>query len=299
VEVSVKKKLSNYGGQAVLEGVMMRGQKACAIAVRAPDQSILIENRPLGSLYQGLLAKIPFLRGILLLADALILGMRALSFSANVQADEDEQVEGATLVITLLTSLAAGIGLFFLLPAGIAHLFSRWLDLSSLANNLVEGLARLGLLVGYVWGIGFIPEIRRVYGYHGAEHKTINAFEAGANLDVDTVSRYSREHPRCGTAFLLTVVFFSIIIFSLIGPLPLIQRMVSRVLMVPLLAMLAYEYMKLTSRWIDSRWIRLLLAPNLALQRLTTHEPDLKMVEVAIAAFDAMRLQEDETASAD
>ena len=291
----MKNSLPNYGGQALIEGVMMRGQNVCAIAARAPDQSILIESQRLGQIYRSWLARIPFLRGLLILGDALILGMQALTFSVNVQADEDEKIEGAPMVFTLLLSLAAGIALFFLLPAGIAYLFEIVFGLHGIGISIVEGVVRLLLLIGYIWGIGFMPEIRRVYGYHGAEHKTINAFEAGAPLDVENVSRYSREHPRCGTAFLLTVVVFSIFIFSLLGPMPIHLRLLSRILLVPFLAMISYEYIRFTARFRKTSWVKAIIAPNLALQRLTTREPDEGMLEVAIAAFQAMREEEFDT----
>ena len=288
----MKDPLPNYGGQALVEGVMMRGQKVCAIATRAPDQSILIERQQLGQIYRSWLSRIPFLRGLLILGDALVLGMRALTFSANVQADEDEKIEGAPMVITLILSLSIVIALFFVLPAVIAYLFELAFGLNGLGISIVEGTVRLLLLIGYIWGIGLMPEIRRVYGYHGAEHKTINAFEAGAPLDVENVSQFSREHPRCGTAFLLTVVVFSIIIFSLLGPMPIHLRLLSRILLVPFLAMISYEYIRFTARFQNLSWIRAIIAPNLALQRLTTREPDAGMIEVAIAAFQAMRVEE-------
>ena len=289
----MKEELPFYGGQALVEGVMMRGQNVCAIAARAPDQSILIESQELGQVYRSWLARIPFFRGLLMLGDALVLGMRALTFSVNVQVEEEEEkIEGAPMVITLLFSLAIGIALFFLLPAGIAYLFEIAFGLSGVGISIVEGLVRLLILIGYIWGIGFMPEIRRVFGYHGAEHKTINAFEAGAPLDVESVSKFSREHPRCGTAFLLTVVVFSVLIFSLLGPMPILVRLLSRILLVPILAMLSYEYIRFTARFMHSSWIRTIIAPNLALQRLTTREPDPGMLEVAIKAFEAMRKEE-------
>ena len=271
---------------------MMRGQNICAIAARAPDESILVESQQLGKVYRSQLTRIPFLRGLLILWDALVLGMRALTFSVNLQADEDEKVEGVPMIITLLLSLAIGIGLFFVLPAGIAYLFEIAFNWSGIGISIIEGLVRLLLLVGYIWGIGFMPEIRRVFGYHGAEHKTINAFEAGDTMDVESVSKYSCEHPRCGTAFLLTVVVFSIFIFSLLGPMPILQRLLSRILLVPILAMISYEYIRFTGRFIHLSWVRAIIAPNLALQRLTTREPDHGMIEVALAAFNAMRKEE-------
>jgi len=281
-----------YGGQALIEGVMMRGTQVCAIAVRAPDQSITVEIEPLSSLYRSKFTKIPFLRGLLILWDALILGTRALTFSANVQAEEDERLEGSPLVLTLLASLAVGLGFFFLLPAGIAYIVEQLFYWNAWQSNFLEGLIRLGLLVGYIWAIAFMPDIRRVFGYHGAEHKTVNAFKAGESLDVESVMRFPREHPGCGTAFLLTVAVLSIMIFSALGPMPLVLRFVSRLLLAPVIASLAYEYIRLTSWMMRFSWARPLVMPNLWLQRLTTREPDPAMVEVAIAAFQAMHARE-------
>jgi uncharacterized protein YqhQ len=289
----VKDRLSTYGGQAVIEGVMMRGTQVCAVAVRSPDQSIVIETQPLGGIYQSGIAKIPFLRGLLKLWDALVLGMRALTFSANMQVDEEEQLEGGQMILTLILSLILGICLFFLLPAGAAYLVERFVHWGAFGSNLLEGLIRLSLLIGYIWAIGFLPDIRRVYGYHAAEHKTINAFEAGAELGVDIVKQFPREHPRCGTAFLLTVVAFSIFIFTAIGPQSLLERLATRVVFVPVLASLAYEYIRLTAKLMRFSWARPLVLPNLWLQRLTTREPDPQMIEVAIAAFNSMKLQEE------
>jgi uncharacterized protein YqhQ len=286
-------RLPMYGGQALIEGVMMRGSKACAIAVRNPENQIVLETRQLGSLYRSKLTKVPFIRGLFILWDALVLGMQGLTFSANIQVGEDEpKIEGASLTLSILLGLALGIGLFFLLPAGVAYLFEHYVHVPNWTTNLIEGLIRLGLLIGYIWGIGFIPDIRRVFGYHGAEHKTINAFEAGSELTPEQVQVYSREHPRCGTAFLLTVVVFSILLFSLIGPLSLWMRLGTRILLIPVLAMLAYEYIRLSVRFIGFPWARPFIAPNLWLQRLTTREPDLTMLEVAIKAFEEMRAQE-------
>jgi uncharacterized protein YqhQ len=315
-------KLPSYGGQAVIEGVMMRGTQAMAIAVRDPKGQVQLHTQPLSSIYRGRLSKIPFLRGLLGLWDALGLGIQSLTWSAYIAQGEAEAAAEAfsqpktaagassadskktfdpAMAGTLLLSLAFGIGLFFLAPAaagaGVDYLVTRMLPgLSGAAagwvGNLAEGLIRLCLIVGYIWVIGMIPDIRRLYGYHGAEHKTINAFEAGAPLTPDSVARFPLEHPRCGTAFLLVVVVFSILIFSLLGPLPLGLRLISRVLLVPVLAGLAYEYLRFTARHIGHPVVRMIVVPNLLMQRLTTREPDPKMLEVAIRAFEAMRKQE-------
>ncbi|NOY98318.1 MAG: DUF1385 domain-containing protein [Chloroflexi bacterium] len=290
-------KLITYGGQAVIEGVMMRGRGAVAIAMRDPEGKIVTHTESLGGIYKSRLAKIPFLRGLILLWDALGLGMRALTISANTQTGEDENLEGPALYLTLGFSLLLGVGLFFLLPATAGGLAERFLGWNAWWGNLLEGVVRLLLLVGYIWGVGFMPDIRRVYGYHGAEHKTINAFEAGVELTPENVARYSREHARCGTAFLLTLVLMSILLFSVMGPMPLGWRLVSRVVLLPALAGAAYEYIKWTAGHLDSRFVRALIRPNLALQGLTTREPDLEMLEVAITAFKTMRQAEQELAA--
>lgn len=289
-----KLKLPTYGGQAVIEGVMMRGKQNAAIAMRAPDESIVIHQEELGEIYRSRLLNIPFLRGMIMLWDALGMGLRALTISANTQTGEDEKIEGPQLILTLVVSLAFALGLFFLLPALAGHLFSLLpFEASAWVGNLVEGLLRLVILIGYIWLVGRVPDIQRVFAYHGAEHKTINAFEAGADLTPETVSKYSLEHPRCGTAFLLTLVVLSVIFFTLIGPLPLGLRLVSRIVLIPIMAGIAYEYIRWSANHIDWSLVKVLVKPNLALQRLTTREPSLSMLEVSIAAFNAMKSGEE------
>lgn len=312
-------RMPSYGGQAVIEGVMMRGARTVAIAMRAPDQQIVIHKEQLSGIYRSKVVKIPFLRGLVMLWDALGLGMRALTLSANTQTGEDEKLEGPALWGTIALSLIIAIGLFFLLPAVIGQVFEHWItgDLTAFAanplgasaanaveqastysasawwGNLLEGITRLLLLVGYIYLVGRIEEIRRVFAYHGAEHKTINAFEAGAELTPESVSRYPLEHPRCGTSFLLTLVLLSVLLFSLLGPMPLAWRMASRILLIPVLAGLAYEYIRWTALHLNSPFVRWMIKPNLALQRLTTREPSLDMLEVSIAAFQTMRTEEE------
>src|SRR4030042_204876 len=281
-----------YGGQAVIEGVMMRGTQSVAIAMRTPNKNISLHKEPLGALYKHKIIKIPFLRGLIMLLDALILGTRALTISANAQTGEDEKIEGPLLYLTLFISLGIGVGLFFLAPAAFGHLFERFLGVGSWWGNVIEGLIRLGFMVGYIWAVGRIPDIKRVFAYHGAEHKTINAFEVGAELTPASVAKFSVEHPRCGTSLLLSLILLSILLFSLIGPLPFWARMVSRILFLPILACIAYEYIRLTANHLDSKLVRLLIKPNLALQHLTTREPSKDMLEVSIAAFNAMRTEE-------
>lgn len=293
----MNEQLPMYGGQAVIEGVMMRGSQSVAIAMRAPNEEIVIHSEPLGGIYKSKIIKIPFLRGLVALWDALGLGIRALTISANIQTGEDEKLEGPALYLTLGISLTFGIGLFFLLPAVLGQLSERILGISAWWSNLLEGLLRLALLVGYIWIIGKASEIKRVFAYHGAEHKTINAYEAGADLTPETVTHFSLEHPRCGTAFLLSLVLLSVLVFSLLGPLPMFWRLASRILLIPVLAGIAYEYIRWTANHLDSKVVRTMIKPNLALQHLTTREPTLPMLEVSIAAFNTMRSGESQELS--
>ncbi len=310
-------RIITYGGQAVIEGVMMRGQKAFAIAMRAPDGSIAVHEEKLAAVYRSGITKIPFLRGVILLWDALGLGMRALTISANTQTGEDEKLEGPALYATLALSLSIGVGLFFLLPAALGgwveHLLTPAsggggvlpvpMPVSALApaslwlGNLLEGIVRLALLIGYIWAIGFMPDVKRLFGYHGAEHKTINAFEAGAELTPESVSKFSIEHPRCGTAFMLTLVLLSILVFTALGPLPMFWRLASRVLLIPVLAGVAVEYIRWTANHLRNPIVQWMIKPNLAMQHLTTREPDLQMLEVAIQSFQTMRKAEQEAAA--
>lgn len=289
-------RIITYGGQAVIEGVMMRGQKAYAIAMRAPDGSIAIHTQKLANVYRSGITKIPFLRGSILLWDALGLGMNALTISANTQTGEDEKLEGPALYLTLGLSLTLGIGLFFLLPAGLGGLAEHYLGWSPWLNNLVEGVLRSVFLIAYIWGISFMPDVKRLFMYHGAEHKTINAFEAGAELTPEVVAKYPIEHARCGTAFLLTLVLLSILIFTALGPMPIVWRLLTRVLFIPILAGIAIEYIRWTANHLDSPFVQMLIKPNLALQHLTTSTPDNSMLEVAIASFQSMRKAEQEAA---
>ncbi len=285
-------KLISYGGQALMEGVLMRGRKSCAVAMRAPDGRIVIKVEALGSIYKSKITKIPFLRGLIMLWDSLGLGMRALTDSANLQTGEEQKLEGPALYITLSLTFLAAIAIFFLIPAGVGWLTEHYLHWNAWWSNLVEGVLRLVMLVGYIWAIGFMPDVKRVFAYHGAEHKTINAYEAGAQLTPAEVAKYPLAHTRCGTAFLLILVVLSLFFFTILGPLSLEWRLISRILMIPVLVGVAYEYLRWTANHISNPFVRIIVKPNLALQSLTTREPDEKILEVAIAAFNAMRRAE-------
>ncbi|MGB7874901.1 MAG: DUF1385 domain-containing protein [Anaerolineales bacterium] len=295
-------RIITYGGQAVIEGVLMRGQKALAIAMRNPDGEIVVHEEKLANVYRSRITKIPFLRGIIMLWDALGLGMRALTISANTQTGEDEKLEGWALYLTIAVSMTIGVGLFFLLPAALGGWVEKLMtpDVSAgggahvWLGNLLEGVVRLLLLIGYIWAIGFMPDIKRLFAYHGAEHKTINAYEAGAELTPESVAKFPLEHPRCGTAFMLTLVLVSILVFTALGPLPILWRLLSRVLLIPVLAGIAVEYIRWTANHLDSKFVQWIIKPNLAMQSLTTREPDLSMLEVAIQSFQTMRMAEEE-----
>jgi uncharacterized protein YqhQ len=284
-----KLKLPTYGGQALIEGVLMRGSNYLAAALRDPSGNIHIETEKLQGLYTSRLAKLPFFRGLVILWDAFGLGMKYITISANLQTGEDEKIEGPALYGTLLFSFALAIGIFFLAPAGIAALFQKWWTITPFATNLIEGLIRLALVILYIWGVGKMSDIRRVFSYHGAEHKTINAFEAGVELTPENVSKFSLHHPRCGTGFILILVIFSVILFSLLGPMPNIMiRLLSRIVLLPILVMFAYEYMRFTANHLDNSFVKILAMPGLAMQNLTTFEPTAEMLEVSIASFNAM-----------
>jgi len=287
-------KLISYGGQALMEGVLMRGRKSCAVALRAPDGQIVTKVKPLSGIYKTNIAKIPFLRGLIMLWDSLGLGMQALTDSANLQTGEDEKLEGPALYITLGLTFVVAIAIFFLIPAGVGWLTEHFLHWNAWWSNLVEGVLRLIMLIGYIWAIGFMPDVARVFAYHGAEHKTINAYEAGAELTPADVAKFPLAHTRCGTAFLLILVVLSLFFFTILGPLSLEWRLISRILMIPVLVGIAYEYLRWTANHIANPIVRLIVRPNMALQSLTTREPDEKILEVAIAAFNAMRAAEAE-----
>ena len=284
----------NYGGQAVIEGVMMRGSKVMAIAVRDPAGEIVVHSEPLNSaLYTGYISRWPFVRALTALWDALGLGMRSLMYSADVALGEEEEADfsGPLGWGTVAVSLILGVGLFFITPSLLVSLVDRWLP-SSLLSNLIEGGVRLALILLYVWAVGLIPDIRRVFAYHGAEHKTINAYEDGAPLTPQSVDTYTTAHPRCGTSFLLVVVVISVLIFAPLGRPSLWVRLTTRVLLIPVIAGISYELIRFSAAHRHNPLMRALLAPGLLLQRLTTREPEPPMLEVSIAALKRVLAEE-------
>ncbi|HEX6817051.1 MAG TPA: DUF1385 domain-containing protein [Ktedonobacterales bacterium] len=300
----------NYGGQAVIEGVMMRGQRSAAVAVRAPSGNIVLHEELLAVTQS--VARWPFVRGVVLLWEMLVLGSRMMMLAASiaqgqvmgqaqgqiapggdVPAERDTVIETDSsiratdprLVGTLLFSLVFAVGLFFLLPLGAVGAAQHWIGTGWL-SLLAEGLLRLALLIGYLALIGRLADVQRVFEYHGAEHKAINTLEAGQPLDVAHVRQASRVHTRCGTGFLLIVVVLSIVVFALVGNPPLALRILSRVVLVPVIAALAYELMRLGAANYRFAIVRVLMAPSLALQGLTTREPDDDEIECALAALE-------------
>lgn len=285
----------DYGGQAVMEGVMMRGRRSMAVAVRHPSGRIVIHNESLKSpLYTSRWWRLPFLRGLVVLWDTLGLGMRSLVYSANVALEEEEvEFRGPAVWGLVFVSLAFAIAIFFLVPLLLVGLIDRFIT-SALVSNLIEGVLRLGLFLGYIWLIGLLPDIRRFFAYHGAEHKTINAYEAGAPLDPASVAGYATAHARCGTGFLLFVLVLSILVFALLGRPPFILRILSRLLLIPLIVSPVYEFIKFAAHHQDNPLLRALVSPGLALQSLTTREPDEGMLEVAIAALESVLAAKEE-----
>ena len=283
----------NIGGQAVLEGVMMRAPRALAIAVRKPNGEIVVKREQMPPLSERFpIVKLPILRGTVALFTSLILGIKALNFSANEAIEEETDENGETkkeeltswaLAGTMTVAFGFGIGLFFFLPLYLTKLLVPIIGDGNIMFNLVDGVIRVIIFLIYIWGIARMQDIQRVFQYHGAEHKTIYAFENGEDLSLESVKKYSRLHPRCGTSFLLIVMLVSIAVFSLIPKAwPFIYKALSRVVLLPLIAGISYEFLKWSAKNDQHPLVKLVITPGLALQRLTTREPDDDQLEVAI-----------------
>lgn len=279
-----------YGGQAVIEGVMMRGRSSLAIAVRRPDAEIVVDSRPIGSIsHRHRLLRLPLIRGVVMLIESLVVGMQALMYSANqALGDEKEQLSAAELASTL----AVALGLFVVLFIVVPNLFASWLQHffqgKVVLANLVEGVTRVAIFLLYVVGISKIKDIQRVFEYHGAEHKVIHAYEHGHELTVESARSFSTLHPRCGTNFLLIVMIISVLMFTLLGEQSLLMRIASRVLLLPAVAGVSYEIMKMAASPRFSKYIGWMSYPGMMLQKLTTREPDDSQLEVAIRALSAV-----------
>jgi uncharacterized protein YqhQ len=276
----------SYGGQAVLEGVMMRGRRQATVAVRRPDGEFAFKHMELDRARTAPWARLPVIRGLLGLGEALRIGKQALDFSATVAIDEEEEelhplIQGAVFVV----ALALALGLFVILPSTFANYLFVRLGLPVLGRELIEGLINLILVVGYIYAISRLRDIQRVFGYHGAEHKVINAYEAGAPLTVEAVRPFTRIHPRCGTSFLVVAALIGFVIFLAVAVLPLWQRIGARIILIPLVAAVSLEFLRLSAANYHRPWVRRLLAPALSTQYLTTREPDDAMIATAIAAL--------------
>jgi uncharacterized protein YqhQ len=291
-----------YGGQALIEGVMMRGRTTVAMSVRPPSGEIRTIAEPLPAALSAdrKLIKIPFLRGMFVLYETLVIGTRMLMRSAAIAAeDEDIELGKGTIAVTMILSLGFAIGLFFVLPLFLST-FAEEAAASDFIANAVEGLIRLVIFVGYIFAIGLMPDIRRVFGYHGAEHKAISAYEADRPLTPDEVDAFGTAHTRCGTTFILIVVVISIFFFSLIprAGVPLWALFLSRIVLVPLIAAVAYELVRFGARHYGNRVVRAIYQPGLWLQSLTTRPPDRPMLEVSIASLESCLASDREAAAA-
>src|SRR3954470_13220928 len=297
------------GGQAVLEGVMMRGVSTWAVAVRkpSPEQTadghtlepteaalgeIEVVSEPLVSVVKRRrLLRLPLVRGVAALGESLSIGFKALGISANAQVasdgGEDEKIGGGTWIGTVIFSVVLAIGLFFLLPAGLTSLLRDQLP-NGFVFVLVEKVIRISIFLGYLWLISRMRDLQRVFEYHGAEHKTISCYEASLPLTPENAHRFSRLHPRCGTSFLLIVMVVAIVVFAPLGTPAWYILIPSRVVGIPIVAGLSFEVLKLFGKHRDKRWAQILMAPGMQLQLLTTREPDLSQLAVAIAALEAV-----------
>jgi uncharacterized protein YqhQ len=288
------------GGQAVMEGVMMRGVSTWAVGVRKPDGEIDVQSFPLVSFTKRYrVARLPVIRGVVALVESLNIGFKALGMSANAQLDEEEEpISGAMWFGTVLVALLFAVGLFFVVPVGLTSLFKDQLG-SAFLFWLVEGVVRTAIFLGYIVLLARVRDLRRVFEFHGAEHKTISCFEAGLPLTPENAQRFSRLHPRCGTSFLLIVMIVAIFVFAPIGLPEWYILLGSRILGVPLIAGLSFEVIKWAGRNRRKPWVQKLMWPGMMLQKLTTREPDHEQLAVAIAAMEAVLAVEDPRAASD
>ena len=272
-----------YGGQAVIDGVMMRGRTSLVTAVRHPNGSIVTDTQVLSQLYSGRARHLPFLRGVIVLIESLVLGIKSLMYSANISLEEEqEKVSGPLIWLMLAVALGMVVVLFFIIPLLLTKLLHIQ---SSILFNLVDGLIRVTIFVIYLRVMGTMRDLRRVFAYHGAEHKAVNAYEAGATLDVASVQRYSTSHVRCGTSFLFAVVIISVLVFALAGVHSTWIMALTRVLLVPVISGISYELIYFAGRHTENVVARTVSKPGLWLQALTTRQPDDSQVEVAVVAL--------------
>ena len=279
------KKKFNYGGQAVIEGVMMRGQKAAVTVVRRPNGQLAMDIKSLSSIYSSWMRRTPLIRGIVVLIEAMVLGIKSLLYSANIAVEEEEEEISAKAIWGMIaTALILVVALFFLAPLFLTKWANPYIP-NSLVFHIIEGVIRLAIFIAYLKIISLLPDIKRVFTYHGAEHKTVNAYEAGVPLEVEAVREHSTAHVRCGTSFLFAVLIIAIIVFAFIGRQSIGLMVLSRVVLIPVIAALGYEVTYFGAKHVKNALVRVVLSPGLLLQSLTTGEPDDSQLEVAIAAL--------------
>lgn len=286
-------KKPNVGGQAVIEGVMMRGKTHVAVAVRQPDGEISVDVRPVNSISDRYpILKKPFLRGVVSLVESLVMGMKALAYSAQVSGDEDEKLDSKEMALTIAVSAGLAILLFIVIPTWSMR-FLTGITQDHMALNLAEGVLRMAIFLAYIAAISSMNDIQRVFQYHGAEHKTIYTYEAGLPLKVENVRSFSTLHPRCGTNFLMIVMLISMFIFTFLGWPSLLERIASRIILMPVIAGVSYELIRYAGAHTDNPLVRIAITPGLLLQKLTTRQPDDSQIEVAIASLKAVVPPED------
>lgn len=286
-------KKPNVGGQAVIEGVMMRGKTHVAVAVRQPDGEISVDVRPVNSISDRYpILKKPFLRGVVSLVESLVMGMKALAYSAQVSGDEDEKLDSKEMALTIAVSAGLAILLFIVIPTWSMR-FLTGITQDHMALNLAEGVLRMAIFLAYIAAISSMNDIQRVFQYHGAEHKTIYTYEAGLPLKVENVRPFSTLHPRCGTNFLMIVMLISMFIFTFLGWPSLLERIASRIILMPVIAGVSYELIRYAGAHTDNLLVRIAITPGLLLQKLTTRQPDDSQIEVAIASLKAVVPPED------
>lgn len=286
-------KKPNVGGQAVIEGVMMRGKTHVAVAVRQPDGEISVDVRPVNSISDRYpILKKPFLRGVVSLVESLVMGMKALAYSAQVSGDEDEKLDSKEMALTIAVSAGLAILLFIVIPTWSMR-FLTGITQDHMALNLAEGVLRMAIFLAYIAAISSMNDIQRVFQYHGAEHKTIYTYEAGLPLKVENVRPFSTLHPRCGTNFLMIVMLISMFIFTFLGWPSLLERIASRIILMPVIAGVSYELIRYAGAHTDNPLVRIAITPGLWLQKLTTRQPDDSQIEVAIASLKAVVPPED------
>jgi len=275
----------HYGGQAVIEGVMIRGQKSVVTAVRRPNGEMIENSRPLSSVYTGWVRKTPLLRGVIVIIEAMVLGISSLPYSANVSLEEEEEeITGKAVWLMIAIAVLLAVVLFLIIPLFLTRLLNPYID-SSLVFHLIEGAIRLAIFIAYLKLVGLLPDIRRIFTYHGAEHKAVNAYEQGVPLEVESVKEQDKAHVRCGTSFLFVVLVIAFLVFALVGRPALWLMVLSRILFLPVIAALGYEFIHFGAKHARNPLVKAVLLPGLWLQGMTTKEPEDGQIEVALSAL--------------